>query len=382
MTADESAQPQDTLTPPASTYRGSAGAPRWLLPWLWIHILSLDAPIVAISWARLFAESIGIKRLLPGVYTLLFFAVWVIYLVDRLIDTAPWKAALPDTARHRFYRRFWWTMLGLTFVCSGVIVALTIGDLFGGDDAVPGGIVGSGLLLSVVVVVYFALRLAANRIANAIVVMATGCAIAGGIRYVVYIPPFLLATFLALVAACAIGCLRFRAALPREILCGVIFALGTALPVYWHVSDSQFPFGHPVFSLPPELLFDSRTLFNLDTLMFAILCALNCVGVSIWEKNADANGRDPNAIAQYAPGIERQYGVFLIFLFCLAISFLVDFSSETVPARHVPLAVMLSVGSLFAIHHFRTRLQTVTVRLLADIALLWPLLLIAATALR
>ena len=69
--------------------------------WLWPNLLSLDAPLIAALWQDVFARDAGVKLSLASRLALPL-AVWLIYLVDRLLDTAK---GMPQnvTARHAFY---------------------------------------------------------------------------------------------------------------------------------------------------------------------------------------------------------------------------------------------------------------------------------------
>ena len=78
--------------------RGMKRIPLWLLPNVW----SLDAPLVAVAWQALLAESTGTPlRLVARV--ILFLTVWLIYIADRLLDTRQ-PALEPEPERHQFYR--------------------------------------------------------------------------------------------------------------------------------------------------------------------------------------------------------------------------------------------------------------------------------------
>ncbi len=72
-----------------------SGAIAW---WMWPHLLSLDAPAVAVLWLELFAQAFA-GRLSPYTVALLPLAVWIIYIADRILD-ARHSARTP---RHRFY---------------------------------------------------------------------------------------------------------------------------------------------------------------------------------------------------------------------------------------------------------------------------------------
>jgi hypothetical protein len=71
--------------------------------WLWLSLLSLDAPLVALVWQDFLARCYSVP-LRPPARIALGLTVWAIYLSDRLLDIrrAPSGA---ETARHEFYRR-------------------------------------------------------------------------------------------------------------------------------------------------------------------------------------------------------------------------------------------------------------------------------------
>jgi hypothetical protein len=79
-------------------------APRGAAWWLWPHVLSLDAPIVAVVWQHWWAHATGAK-LLWFQDAVLALGVWMIYLGDRLADTRQTAGEPPDTARHAFSAR-------------------------------------------------------------------------------------------------------------------------------------------------------------------------------------------------------------------------------------------------------------------------------------
>ncbi len=99
--------------------RAEFHTPPW---WLWWNILSLDAPIVAIVWALLFARAAGRVRLVSAEAVILSLVVWVIYIGDRLLDgwTAKNRAALQERhffcARHRLPLAFLMALAGAGIV--------------------------------------------------------------------------------------------------------------------------------------------------------------------------------------------------------------------------------------------------------------------------
>ena len=73
--------------------------------WLWLNLLSLDAPLVAVVWLLFFARSAAtpINWYAVGVLAL---TVWLIYVGDRLLDALPGRNLHP-APRHLFYCRHW-----------------------------------------------------------------------------------------------------------------------------------------------------------------------------------------------------------------------------------------------------------------------------------
>jgi hypothetical protein len=73
--------------------------------WVWWHLLSLDAPTIAVLWAHLFARTVHVQ---PGLAdeVVLAGAVWLTYSADRVLDGC--LAADPNRlrTRHRFARRY------------------------------------------------------------------------------------------------------------------------------------------------------------------------------------------------------------------------------------------------------------------------------------
>lgn len=71
--------------------------------WLWPHLWSLDAPLVAVAWQHWWARAAGVRIAWPEAAALAL-AVWLIYLADRLADAGHHSPAEHGTARHAFYR--------------------------------------------------------------------------------------------------------------------------------------------------------------------------------------------------------------------------------------------------------------------------------------
>ncbi len=99
-------------------------------PVVWLNLLCLDAPIVALAWQWIFARTFG-AHLGLALRGLLFLTAWLIYLGDRFADTIRLPAGMPISLRHRFCREHmigWWVAIVITFVID-VALALSTLDL-------------------------------------------------------------------------------------------------------------------------------------------------------------------------------------------------------------------------------------------------------------
>jgi hypothetical protein len=94
------------------------------MSWIWINVLSLDAPIVAVVWQDFFARLLDV-RLGTAPRLVLALAVWLAYAADRWLDA--WKLPQGQTAspRHEFARRhrsalgaFWLIVLGIALALA------------------------------------------------------------------------------------------------------------------------------------------------------------------------------------------------------------------------------------------------------------------------
>jgi hypothetical protein len=90
--------------------------------WLWPNRLTLEAPSVAVLWQLLLAHCLHI-RLNAFAPWALGLAVWFIYVVDHLIDTARPKGINDEPARKEFCRRHWEKFLVMAIVVGCVLAA-------------------------------------------------------------------------------------------------------------------------------------------------------------------------------------------------------------------------------------------------------------------
>ena len=71
--------------------------------WAWLHLLSLDAPLVGVVWQLLFAKALRV-RLAPVVNLVTALVIWLIYVADRILDSYQTEEGAGEALRHRFYR--------------------------------------------------------------------------------------------------------------------------------------------------------------------------------------------------------------------------------------------------------------------------------------
>lgn len=148
--------------------------------WLWWNILSADAPIVAVFWAALLSRAAGYElRSIDA--AILFLAVWLIYMSDRLLDgwTAKRRGALQE--RHLFCQRHRTILVGLLGIAGVAIFLLSTAHL-------PRDESSAGVKLGTVLVAYM--------------------------------------------LSIHIGRGRWASLLPKELVVGTLFAAGVTLPLW------------------------------------------------------------------------------------------------------------------------------------------------------
>lgn len=111
-------------------------------------MLSLEAPLVAVLWQHVLAQAHGI-RLTPMLDAGLAVACWLIYVIDRTVDTFAASSANELDARHTFYRRHRRALLLLM-----IPVATWLG--WAALWVIPEGILWQAVGLSLLVALYLA----------------------------------------------------------------------------------------------------------------------------------------------------------------------------------------------------------------------------------
>ena len=274
-------------------------------PWyLWPNLLSLDAVAVSLVWLWCFSVTEKVPILTPT-YLILGLVVWLVYTADRLLDAYRMKDAALSAPRHRFARRFMRPLMVLCGVSLAAAIYLVLFKL----QAV---LIYHGLVISMMVVLYFVLRLSPKT--------------------------------------------DLQLLLPKEVFCGVVFALGSTYPVH---------------ALPNNFL---AGVLTAELALFALLCSLNCIAISVWEWREDQANDDGASIVQNWPGIRRNYVKYAFLLAAVAtwlgLRGLPDFFAP------VLISVALSAVLLGAIGLAEGVLSKDLRRVLADVVLLSPLLVV------
>ncbi len=268
-------------------------------PLLWLTVLSLDAPVVAVLWQLLFARSFN-ARLAPPITILLALVVWLVYVADRVLDAlkAPPRGA--EAARHTFYRRHLWTFLFPLFIGFGIAAWMSLTQL----DAKT---FRHGLIILLFVGIY-----------------------------------------LLLVHLISPG----REWLPKEMLVGVLFALGTCFPVWERATGNTAALAAPY-------------------LLFTALCWMNCAAIE-HEEWTRLRGRRFDLPHAWTIWIGRHF--MLLSLVIAAICFGLMVSGFERSHWQLLAAELLSAIAFASIRRKMESFSVDQFRVVVDVALFTPLL--------
>lgn len=97
------------------------GRPHW---WQWLTVLSLDAPLVAVSWQLALARVAGVTLHAHHTF-ILGAAVWLAYAVDRWLEGWRLDPAQIETQRHWFYQRWRWPVATVWIVILWIALWLS-----------------------------------------------------------------------------------------------------------------------------------------------------------------------------------------------------------------------------------------------------------------
>lgn len=311
--------------------------------WLWPHVLSFEAPAVAMLWLAALAR-LDDLALMPGVLCGLGLAVWLIYLVDRLMDA--WSGPVETLSiRHRFYHRFRWPITLLVIpLAAGFLIWL-------GLWVVPVGLLAHSLVLMIPIGLYLVLYSLSNMnlrrwlIQGAtllLLLFINALPIAWGMRISVSL---MIACFVA--AALSLRWHeRIHEYFRKEMAAGLLFAFGCTTWTRFHTLGSEGP------DIWVELL--------LMAVLF--MANLNLIG---------AREMGPTEAAARLRGSSMHYltGTVLAGAACLA---------GWLPMRLLPLTIAVLIGLLLLeiVWKKRTRMSPAAFRVWADLAVAVPALVL------
>lgn len=117
----------------------------------WLNLVCLDAPLVAIAWQWLFAETFAVP-VSAGSRATLFLTAWLIYLADRWGDvSSSLHPAMPTSLRQRFcfrHRKAWRAAIAIVGSADGILVGTLLDARTVAVGAAVGGVALGYLILN------------------------------------------------------------------------------------------------------------------------------------------------------------------------------------------------------------------------------------------
>lgn len=318
--------------------------------WLWLQVLALDAPLVALFWQWMLAESHRVSLPWPFVAALLL-ATWLIYLLDRTLDLFHHGEA-PPTARHRFCQRH---LRPLVLV---VIPALLWGLGWLAFTHLPSGLLWSGVAVATLTGVYLAVFVVKQGSRLQLLVLFSVCAGLTMLLSPLSLPPTLrfvaygLVVILCFTLATRGVSAAFHRHFPKEVFGALLFALGCGVGVHFWVYD-----GHS------WLCAESLLLWGLG------LMNLTCISsVELEKKERDAV---PPSAASVVQTSRRRFVTWALIGCCVLR--LSGFTGGLAEAKQkFTAAVLVSALLMVLLHQMRRRMSVETHHWLADVALILP----------
>jgi hypothetical protein len=274
--------------------------------WLYPNLLSLDAPLVAVAWLYIFAETWRVVYLPYTTYISLALVVWVIYVADRLLDASV-DAGRADRleARHDFHRKHQ-RVFRMLAIAAGLVALLLV------VTGLATKIYGYALFGGLLVAGFFTLSVFSSHGPNDI--------------------PH-----------------------TKNVLAGFSFAYGTSMLAYAYTGFEG-----------------DKLLKSPELICFAVLCILNISAIDFWEhanRSPDLETKASDELALTLP---------LTLLGASALIFAVKDPDLT--TRPFFYAILTGAALLQILNRSRAKFSMEALRVLADAALLAPLLVFLAAS--
>jgi hypothetical protein len=275
--------------------------------WLYPNLLSLDAPLVAVAWLHVFAQTWRLGYHPWEAYIALGLTVWIIYVADRLLDISLAGGPIDNLeARHRFHRlhqnRFKIALVAAALVTLYMVITKMPVSLY--SNLIPGGLLVAG---------FFGLSMLSSQDPNVV--------------------PH-----------------------SKNVIAGVTFAFGTAMTAHVY----RFEYG----------IYDM--LVSREFVCFSVLCVLNISAIDLWEHAArtqDVEVKSSDELTLTLP-LALLAGASLLYA-------LMDSEQASRPFFY---AILTGAALLHVLNRSRARFSMDALRVLADVALLIPVLVFMAAS--
>jgi len=282
--------------------------------WLFPNLLSLDAPLVAVAWLAVFAKMWRLVYHPWEAYVALGLVVWVIYVIDRLIDASLRK----DTPQRCEPRHFFHWKYRKVFAGSAALASVTA--LFLVIRYMPYSIFGYLFAAGILVGGFFGLSLLSQQDSDEI--------------------PYL-----------------------KNIIAGLAFAYGVGLLAY-------------VYNPSADIF---QTMRSREIICFAVLCIMNISAIDLWEHANRTQDVEVKATDELALTLPLALLGFAALVFAYQANphpeDVVDYGIVT---RSFFYAILTGAALLYVLNRSRNRFHMDTLRVLADVALIIPVLVFFA----
>jgi len=301
--------------------------------WVWWHLLSLDAPTVAVVWCWFFGYMFGLNFTWTTLPTLAL-GTWCVYVADRLLDG--WRSTETVTLRdrHWFYLRHRRPFL-IAWTAAAAPLAYLI--FFRAQPRVR----TDDVILCLIGVAYFLL------------IHGRSSPRSGAHLFPSWLP-------------------EFPNWLSKELVVGFLFAIATAVPTWARLTLAWAP------------LTSNRSLLIAAVFTFGAACWLNCVAIQTWE-DAEAShevvhtilsARSHHGLTPGPRGLTEFLGEHLT-AFAIAVGAVsLGLAAAAARSHLYPLFTSIALSALvfLGLIRYSHRFSALFLRIAADAALLTPLI--------